>query len=111
MKVKIFKKSEGVERKISDSYSVSNLLTGEHSDKVSVAVSTANDHHEITKSVSDRAYYVLEGEITVNDQLVCKQGDVVFIPANTEYKFEGTFKAVLINSPPFKNSEETTKNM
>ena len=108
MSIKIIKHEEGGERKISESYSVLNLLTGAESDKVSVAVSTAKDHTETTKTTSDRAYYVLEGEIEVND-LIAKQGDVVFIPANTEYTFKGTFKAVLVNSPAFKKENETIK--
>lgn len=102
MSVKLFKKEEGSERKISDSHFVLNLLTANDSDKVSVAVSTARNHNETTKTASDRAYYILEGEIIVNDEIIGRPGDIVFIPANTEYNFRGTFKAVLINSPPFR---------
>jgi len=39
MNVQLFKKEDGLERKISDSYSVFNYLTAEYSDKVSVAKS------------------------------------------------------------------------
>lgn len=101
MAIKVFKKESGVLRKISGSYSVLNLLTVADSNKISVAMSTAENHEEITKTASDRAYYILEGELIVDEQFVGKPGDVVFVPENTEYKFGGTFKAVLINSPPF----------
>ncbi len=37
MSIKIIRSREGVERKISDSYSVLNLLTAEESERVSVA--------------------------------------------------------------------------
>jgi len=108
MPIKIIKKEDSTERKISESYSVLNFLTGDESEKISLAVSTAKNHSETTKTTSDRAYYVLEGELSANNQ-TAKKGDVIFIPANTEYGFRGTFKAVLINSPPFKKENEEIK--
>ena len=101
-KVKLFKIEDGVIRKITDSFSILNLLTKEDSDKVSVAVGTAKNHYETTTPSSDRAYFILEGKMIVNKRIVGNVGDVVFAPANTKYQFEGTFKAVIINSPPFK---------
>ena len=98
MAIKIIKSTDGVSRKISDSYSVLSLLTANDSDNVSLAVSTAENHDESTKTTSDRVYYILEGELIVNDNLVAKKGDVVFVSANTEYNFKGSFKAVLVNS-------------
>jgi len=103
MTIKIIKSEDGVGRKISDSYSVLNLLTANDSDNVSLAVSTADNHNETT---SDRVYYILEGELIVDDNLIAKKGDVVFISANTEYNFKGSFKAVLVNSPPFKKTNK-----
>ena len=106
MEIKLFKKESAIERKISDSYSVFNFLTANDSDKISVAVSSANNHNETAIISSDRAYFVLEGEIIVNDKFIGQPGDVLFIPSNTEYNFKGTFKAVIVNSPPFKKSNE-----
>ena len=106
MAIKIIKSENGVSRKISDSYSVLNLLTANDSDNVSLAVSSADNHNESTKTTSDRVYYILEGELIVDDILVAKKGDVVFVSANTEYNFKGSFKAVLVNSPPFKKTNE-----
>ena len=105
MSIKIFKQEEGIAREISESYSVLNLVTAKDSDKLSVAISIAKDHKEVTKTTSDRIYFVLEGEIQANN-LVAKEGEVVFVPANTEYEFKGAFKAVLINSPPFRKTDE-----
>ena len=110
MAIKIIKSEDGICRKISDSYSVLNLLTAHDSDNVSLAVSSADNHDETTKTTSDRVYYILEGELIVDDNLVAKKGDVVFVSANTEYNFKGSFKAILVNSPPFKKAnEEITK--
>lgn len=102
MPTKIFKKSDGILRKISDSHSVMNYLTSEDCDRFSVAVGKGDNHEETTSSPSDRAYYVIEGEITIDNKLIGHPGDVLYIPANTEYTFKGTFKVVVINSPPFK---------
>ncbi|MFA6073806.1 MAG: hypothetical protein WC758_06860 [Candidatus Woesearchaeota archaeon] len=104
MTIKIIKSEDGVIRKISESYSVLNLLTANDSDKVSLAVSTAENHDETTKTTSDRVYYILKGKLIVNNKMIAKKGDVVFISANIEYTFKGSFKAVLVNSPPFKKT-------
>jgi len=107
MGIKVIKQENGINRKISDSYSVLNLLTINDSKKMSIAVSIALNHEETTKTLSDRAYYVLEGELIINDDLVAKKGDIIFIKANTEYNFKGSFKAVLVNSPSFKRNNES----
>ncbi len=106
MNIKIFRKENAIIRKISDSYSVFNFLTAADSEKVSVAVGDAANHNETTTINSDRAYYILAGEIIVNENLIGKPGDVIFIPSDTEYNFKGTFKAVIVNSPPFKKENE-----
>jgi len=111
MDIKIFKKSDAVARKISESYSVFNFLTADDSDNVSIAVGDATNHDEITRTNNDRAYFVIEGEIIVNSNLMGKAGDVIFIPSNTEYSFKGTFKAVIVNSPPFKKLNEEIKKL
>ncbi len=111
MAIKIIKIKDGINRKISDSYSVLNLLTASDSDNVSLAVSSAENHNETTKTTSDRVYYVLEGELIINDNLIAKKGDVVFVSANTEYNFKGSFKAILVNSPPFKKINESISKL
>ncbi|MFA4907325.1 MAG: cupin domain-containing protein [archaeon] len=110
MPVQIIKKSEGIARKISENYKVTNFLTKDSSKNVSLAVSEAKNHSETTKNIrSDRVYYVLEGKLVVKKngkKFVAKQGDTIFIPKNMEYHFEGTFRAVLINSPAFSQQDE-----
>ena len=110
MSIQIIKKNQGIARKISKNYQVTNFLTKDSSENASLAVSEATNHSETTKNIrSDRVYYVLEGQLVVkknNKEFVAKRGDVVFIPKNTEYHFEGTFKAILINSPAFNPQDE-----
>jgi len=107
MSIKIITQKEGIERRISDTYTVMNFITAADSDKFSLAMSTANQHNKTTLSTSERAYYILEWELIIDGQRA-KEGDVVFISANTKYNFKGNFKAILINSPPFKIENETT---
>ena len=113
--MKLFKRSEGIARKISESYKVTNFLTKELSENISVAISEANNHFEDTKNIrSDRVYYVLEGKLKVkiNDkEVVAEVGDMIFIPKNTAYHFEGTFKAILINTPAFRREDENISKL
>lgn len=110
MSIEIVKKEEGDEREISESYQVKNFITKESSEKVSLAVSEADEHSETTKNVrSDRIYYVLEGKLVIKDdkgKYTAEPGDVIYIPKDTKYHFKGTFKAVLINSPAFDPEDE-----
>ena len=108
MAVKLIKQEDGVSRKVDDAYSVLNLLTAEDSNNVSVAVSTAENCDKTTKTTSERAYYILEGELIADEEIIAKKGDIIFIPANTDYSFKGTFKAIIINSPPFRKGNETS---
>jgi ethanolamine utilization protein EutQ (cupin superfamily) len=115
MSIILCKKKDGITRKISESYRITNFLTKESSENVSVAVSEAKNHSETTRNVrSDRAYYVLEGRLVVSKdgkELSAEPGDVIFIPKNTRYSFSGTFKAVLINSPAFSPQDEKISKM
>lgn len=107
MPIKLIKTTDGIIRKISDSYSVLNLLTINDSPNLSVWISTAENYNNTTKTTSDRVYYILEGELIANNSFSAGKGDVIFIPGNTEYSFKWSFKAILINSPAFKTGNET----
>jgi hypothetical protein len=110
MDIKIITPEDWKIRIISDSYSVLNLLTIDDSKNISVAVSSAIDYNKTTKTTSDRVYYILDGELEINGQNA-KKWAIVFIPANTEYSFQGTFNAVLINSPAFQETNETITHL
>lgn len=107
----IFKrKAEASVVKLEESYSVIDYVTRQEAPKFSVAVGRLKGRHWKTMNkASDRAYYIVEGTIKFifeNQTLEAKQGDVVYIRANTPYSMEGTGKAVLINSPPFDPTNE-----
>lgn len=110
MTIQLIKKNQGITRKISETYNVTNFLTRDTSENVSLAIGEAINHSETTKNVgSDRIYYVIEGKLFVkkeNKEFVAEVGDIIFIPKDTEYQFKGTFKAILINSPAFSPKNE-----
>lgn len=103
--IRLIKKEEAVVRKISETYTISNLLTKAISEKVSVVVSESKGHSEMARNkISDRIYYVLGGQLKVKQggkELIANSDDLIFVPANTWYEFGGSFKAVLINAPAF----------
>ena len=112
-KIIIIKKNRGNTRKICKTYQVTNFLTKEQCKNLSIAVSQARNHNEITKNIkSDRVYYILNGRLVVkqgNKRIVAEKGDIIFIHQNTDYQFQGTFKAILINSPAFRKENEVSK--
>lgn len=111
MKLMLFIRGDGQERKISDSYSVRNYVTADHCENVSLAVGNAKNHIEETESSSDRIYYILEGNIRINQNVDGWPGDVIYIPMHTPYLFEGTFTAVIVNSPAFQPQDEMIKKI
>ncbi len=107
--IKYFKSKDAFIREIAPSYKIHNLLSRPDSETITVVVGEAVDHAETTaNSASDRAYFMLEGKMIL-DGKECLPGDVMYIPRGTEYYFEGTFKAVIINSPAFDPKFDTTK--
>jgi len=110
MKIKLIKRNGSIVRKISETYFISNMLTKNISKKLSLAIGNAKSHFETTKNIkSDRVYYVLEGELIVKEDdksITAKRGDAIFIPANIQYQFKGTFKVIIINSPSFNQKNE-----
>ena len=73
MEIKIIRKEEGVKRKINENYEITNFLTKDNSKDVSFAISDAKNHKETTKNVkSERIYFVLEGKIIIDKELIAE---------------------------------------
>lgn len=108
--IKIVKSSEAVERKVSDTYSVFGMLSKKDSNKLSMCISKAKNHKEIALNTkSDRIYYITKGKVKIEaegQKFEANKGDLIFITANTKYKFSGTFEAVQVLSPPFDAANE-----
>ena len=108
--IKIVKASEAIEKKVADTYSVFAMLSKEDSKNLSMCLSKAKDHKEIALNTkSDRIYYIIKGKVKIEvegQKFEANKGDLVFISANTKYKFTGTFEAVQVLSPPFDSANE-----
>ncbi len=105
------KKNEGRKRQVDETHSVTNLITKDISKNVSLAVVDAKSHSSATKSKrSDRIYYVVKGKLTVKDKKkhVALPGGAIYIKKSTQYNLSGTFKALVINAPPFDIRYEGT---
>lgn len=69
--------------------------------------------HETTiiQYKSDFIYYVIEGDgyFVINDIVEkCKTGDLVVIPAGTNFTYKGKLKLLLSCTPPWTEEQEKT---
>ncbi len=109
---KIVRQSEGTIRQIAETYKATNLITKDLSPNVSLAITEANNHHEVETTLYDRLYFVLEGTIELvldGETVQLKSGDSCFIDKNTEYEISGTFKTVIVNQPAFGTDPDKMK--
>ena len=108
--IKIVKATEAVERKVAKTYSVFGMLSKKDSKNLSMCLSKAKNHKEIALNTkSDRIYYIKKGKVKIEaegQKIEAKKGDLIFISANTKYKFTGTFEAVQVLSPSFDPANE-----
>ena len=109
-KIKYVKENDAVKRGEGTQYMISNFITKDDCNKVSLAVSKLDgEAPETENSISDRIYYFLEGEavfIFKDRKISIEKGSALFIPHETRYKMNGKFTAVLINSPAFNFENE-----
>ncbi len=101
---KLVRKKEALIRKIFENYTANNFITKDISSEVSLAVTEADKLTDITFTEYNRIYYLLSGKLILTfdeEKVILEKGDSCFISANTKYKMEGTFKAIVINQPAF----------
>lgn len=76
-----------------------------------VAYLDLNGKHGKTKTtLSDRFYFVLEGsgKFVIDDKTIeVEKDDVVIVPKNTIYDFQGKMKLILFSTPAFDPEYET----
>ena len=104
-----YKKEDKVTRG-EGNYFIDNYLTKDKSPNISVAVSHLNGKICNTRNIeSDRVYYFINADAKFkinNEDVNVKDGDVLYIEKNTSYSMEGSFDAVLINTPAFDIKNE-----
>jgi ethanolamine utilization protein EutQ (cupin superfamily) len=100
----IIKYSDGVVRQVAPNKTVTNLISKEISDNVSLATTKATDYAEAETTAYDRIYFVIDGELefTYDGKThVLGKGDACFIPRGSTYEMRGSFEVVTVNHPAF----------
>jgi mannose-6-phosphate isomerase-like protein (cupin superfamily) len=83
----------------------------EHGDGISVTWVRIWGHHDrVVNHISDRVYYVVEGEgrFQVGDGPVeaVAAGEFVFIPRDVPYEFEGDMRYIVMNGPAYRTASD-----
>lgn len=64
---------------------------------------------KILNNNSQKAYYILEGSGKIflgDEEIEVSEGEFVNVPEKTAHALEGSFKALIITSPPFDPEDE-----
>ncbi len=67
------------------------------------------NHGKVKTTLSDRVYYILEGSgqfIVENDTIQVEKTDVIIIPKNTAYDYQGKMTLFLVHIPAYDETKE-----
>jgi len=89
--------------------------TKEQFPRMSAAYFVCKGKHSKMKSInSDRLYFVLKGNATffIKDKVVsAKEKEIIIVPRNTPYSYEGNMECFLVHSPAFDRKKEVRYNL
>lgn len=78
--------------------------------RMSAAFFACKGKHPKMKSInSDRLYLVLKGEgvFHINGKMIAvKEKEIIIVPKNTPYSYEGTMECFLVHAPAFDRKKE-----
>ena len=82
------------------------IITQRHTERLSLTwVSLYGRHEKVVNDISDRVYYIIDGEadfeIGDDEKGSVTGGDVVLIPKGVPYVFEGHMTYVVMNGPAY----------
>lgn len=106
--LKIIRKSESKERKISDNKSAFNYITKDISPNVSLAVITGSDFVGEINLTEDRIYFVLSGNLVLDlngEKTTLYPEDSCLLSKGAKYTMSGTFKIITIDQPAFGTNQ------
>ena len=84
----------------------------EHSEIISLTYVDIWGHHDrVVNDISDRVYYIIEGEgrFQVGDEAPIElvgAGDFVYIPRGIPYEFDGTMRYIVVNGPAYRTASD-----
>ena len=99
-----FKMKDGFKFEVGDIKGVA-ITSKENIESGNVAYLDLNGRHGKTKTtLSDRFYFVLEGtgKFIIDEKTIeVEKDDVIIVPKNTTYDFQGKMKLILFSTPAF----------
>jgi len=79
------------------------IISSDDFERLGCGVFRVEERHGLLKNIaSDRIYLVLEGKgsfTVATNTFAVQAGDVVLVPRNTPYDYEGNLKLFLVHSP------------
>ena len=104
-----FDNSKRVE--VEKGYTVDNFLSKEEDIGYSMVRTHLDGKHPFMKNInSNRTYYLLGGSakfVFEEETIDIQSGEMLSIPKNTKYAFEGKFDAILVDCPAFNQEDDT----
>lgn len=102
--IKVIRKSEAKERKITENKSAFNYITKDISPEVSLSVIEGVDFKGVISLSENRIYFILSGSLVLNlngEKTTLYPEDSCLISKGTTYTMSGTFKAVSVDQPAY----------
>lgn len=95
---------------VEKNYFIEPFISKESQIGYSIVRTRLEGSHPLMKNVkSNRTYYILNGYGTFfidTKKISVQKGEMVLIPKNTCYRFEGKFEAILIDCPAFDPKDD-----
>jgi len=98
MAIKLLKFKESEKKQITENYNIVKMLSDKDSKNMEISIWTSKNQYQELETKNETAYFVLQGEMIVDENIIAKVWDVVFVPSNTKYTLNGIFKAVIVNN-------------
>ncbi len=91
---------------VEKNYIVDNYLSKEDNMGYSIVRTHLNGSHPFMKNTcSNRTYYLICGNATFyleDEKINLSEGEMIVIPKDTKYAFQGKFDAILVDGPAFE---------
>lgn len=104
----IYDKQKSIE--VEKNYIVDNYLSESDNVGYSIVRTHLNGKHPYMKNViSNRSYYLINGyaKFYFEDEVISlEEGELLTIPKDTKYAFEGKFDAILVDCPAFNPNND-----
>jgi mannose-6-phosphate isomerase-like protein (cupin superfamily) len=108
--------TQGDSYSVDDNTEITELFDAPEDSNFDAVVSEVDGYHpsgprrkKIVNEKSQKAYYILEGSGKIfvgEEEFEVREGELVNVPRQTPHALEGTFRALIVTSPPFDPEDE-----